>query len=195
MSEETKKKRNLTTPILIVLLAAAAFLLGSLWTENRRLGGGGKGAGTQPEPSPQAVAEATPELPTTIGNFMITDEEVCEEDGLPAVYYFGASFCPHCSWEHPIMEQAAAQFTGLISFRDNMDKQDDQAVYDRYAAINEGYIPFTVIGCRYLRRGSGETLGEEEEEKVLTALICSLTDSQPESVCTPVADLISQISQ
>ena len=194
MSEEApKKKKNLTTPILIFLLVAAAFLLGSLWTENRRLDTG-EPTSADSNPSP-AVAEPAAELPTIIGNFMVSEEEVCEEEGQPLVYYFGASFCPHCSWEHPVMQQAAAQFEGLISFHDNMDSQEDQDVYDRFAAINEGYIPFTIIGCRYVRRGSGETLGEEEETRVLTALICSLTDSQPESVCTPVQDLIDQLDQ
>lgn len=193
IEESPKKRKNYTGLILIVLLVVAAFLLGSLWTENKRLGNN-QPAPVDLTPSP-AAAEPVVQLPTTVGGFMITEEEVCEEDDQPLVYYFGASFCPHCSWEHPIMQQAASQFEGLISFHDNMDKQDDQEVYESFKAINEGFIPFTVIGCRYVRRGSGETLGEQENEKALTALICSLTDNQPESVCSPVSDLVDQIGQ
>ncbi len=106
---------------------------------------------------------------------------------------FGSSSCPHCSWEHPIFEKVMAQFGNLISLHDNMDTQDDMEIFQKYSQVNQGGIPFMALGCRYLRVGSGEGIGQEEEEKVLTALICKLTDNEPEEVCSQVEDLISQV--
>ena len=110
----------------------------------------------------------------TIGNFLVSGEDVCKEDGKPVVYFFGHSGCPHCLWEHPIFENVTANFT-------------DEEVFSLFSP--QGYVPTIVLGCKFYRVGSGETQGEREEEakeeeaKVLTALICELTGGKPENVC------------
>lgn len=176
-------KKNFTTLILVVLLVIASFLLGSLWTKSKAP----KEQTRQVEPSPAVAGEQQPkeQLPTTIGNFLVTKEEICKEDGKPIIYYFGASFCPHCKWEKPVVEKVMKKFGNFVSFHNNMDKQEaDKEIWGKYSQVNEGgYIPFLVFGCKYARVGSGEDAGEVEEEKNLTALICKLTEEKPEKVC------------
>jgi len=128
---------------------------------------------------------------TTIGNFFVSKDEIITEDGKPAIYFFGSETCPHCQWEHPIMEEVAKKFEGQISFHNNMDSDADGDVFSKYS--KDGYIPATIIGGKYYRVGSGENLGEEENVKNLTALICKLTNNQPTEVCSSVQELINNI--
>ncbi len=137
----------------------------------------------------ELVPEA-PQIESTIGNFLVSGESVCTEDGKPIIYFFGSEGCPHCRWEHPIMEEVAAGFGDYISFHNNMDSDEDRDIFSRYST---GGIPTTVLGCKYYRQGSGERLGEEQNKKVLTALICKLTDNQPADVCAEVEDLVEQV--
>lgn len=195
---EEKKITTFTTPVLVGLLVVASFLVGMFWTKIRYLEQG---------KAPERIAQATPspespeekgavleELASTIGNFLVTEDELCQEDGKPIIYMFGSSGCPHCTWEHPIFEKVTAKFGNLISVHDNMDKQGaDQEIWNEYSQINQGGIPFLVFGCRYARVGSGEQVGEVVEEENLTALICKLTGNEPTKVCQEVADLVEQI--
>lgn len=190
MAEE-KKIATFTTPILVGLLVVASFLAGMFWTKIKYL---------EQEKAPQEMAQVTPspqpvqeELPATIGNFLVTEDRLCQEGGKPVIYMFGSSGCPHCTWEHPIFEKVTAKFADLISVHDNMDTQDDMDVFQKYSQINRGGIPFLVLGCRYARVGSGENVGEVAEEENLTALICELTGGEPTEVCQEISDLIEQI--
>ena len=127
------------------------------------------------------VKEPAEEIEKTEGNFSVSSDEVCKEGDKPIVYFFGSTGCPHCAWEHPIIEEAAAKFGDKISFHNNMDSKADEEVFGKYNST--GGIPTLVLGCKYYRVGSGESLGEKEEVKVLTGLICELTDNQPGDVC------------
>jgi thiol-disulfide isomerase/thioredoxin len=127
---------------------------------------------------------------STIGNFTSTTNQLCSDNGKPIVYFFGSESCPHCQWEKPITEQVMAKFGDLVSFHENIDSQDDMDVFTKYS---QGGIPTTILGCQYYREGSGESLGEDQEAKVLTALTCKLTGGQPGDVCSQVQDLIDQI--
>lgn len=124
------------------------------------------------------VIDLTKEI--AVGNFSISSDEVCKEDGKPIVYFFGSEGCPHCLWEHPIIEEVAAKFGDNISFHNNMSGDEDNEVFDKYST---GGVPTLVLGCKYYRVGSGEAAGEEEETKNLTSLICDLTNNQPAAVC------------
>ncbi len=126
----------------------------------------------------------------TIGNFTAGENEVCLENGKPVVYFFGSPNCPHCSWERPIIEQVAALFGDEIAFHNNEDATTDMDIFSQYST---GGVPTTVLGCKYWRVGSGQSNGEEGEAKILTALICKLTNNQPGDVCGNVQDLISQV--
>ena len=126
----------------------------------------------------------------TIGSFSVSTDTVCKENEKPAIYFFGSTTCPHCAWEHPIMEKIVKKFEGLISFHNNMDSNSDADIFKKYST---GGVPTLVLGCKYYRVGSGEGEGEELESKNLTAIICKLTGNQPSETCDSVKDLISQI--
>ena len=123
------------------------------------------------------------EWETTVGDFLVLDEEICTENGKPVVYYFGSTGCPHCTWEYPIIQAVTAEFGDQISFHDLMDKQEEMEIFQKYIDINGGGIPFIVLGCKYVRVGSGERAGEETEKQALTQLICELTNNQPPQIC------------
>lgn len=188
MSEKNDKPTNSQSPYLIPL---AIIVAGAL------VGAGIYFGGKQEAPPQQAAVqvpseadqegqvtgEEVPQYETTVGDFSVLDEEVCTEDGKPIVYYFGSSGCPHCTWEHPIIQEVAEQFGDAISFHDLMDKQEEFDVFEKYLNINGGAIPFIVLGCKYVRVGSGERVGEEAEKAALTELICQLTNGGPSQVC------------
>ena len=118
---------------------------------------------------------------TTIGDFTVSGDEICKEDGKPIIYFFGSERCGACKWEHPIIENVTAKFAEYISFHDNIDSTADSEIFAKYST---GYIPTLVLGCKYYRVGSGTSMGEDQEAKVLTALICNLTGNKPADVCT-----------
>jgi thiol-disulfide isomerase/thioredoxin len=132
------------------------------------------------------------EQETTIGEFIVSTDEICEEDEKPIIYFFGSEGCEYCKWEHPIMVNVTSKFEGYISFHDNVDSTADQEIFDKYS---NGYIPTLVLGCKYYRVGSGTSMGEDQEAKVLTALICDLTDNNPVDICTDpeIEELINKI--
>jgi len=138
------------------------------------------------------LVEETPgtEYTSTIGSFQVSGDETCKENEKPIVYFFGSSTCPHCLWEEPVLGDVVKKFEGQISFHKNIDSNNDSDIFTKYS---EGGVPTIVIGCNYFRVGSGETSGETEETKVLTALICALTENKPSDTCNEVQDLIDQI--
>ena len=146
----------------------------------------------QKEQEENLTQEQESKQETTIGNFIISGDEICIEDGKPIIYFFGADWCGGCKWEHPVIANVTAQFEGFISFHDNIDSTADEDIFAKYS---DEHIPTLVLGCKYYRVGSGANMGEEQETKVLTALICDLTDNKPVDVCTApeIVDLISKI--
>ena len=88
--------------------------------------------------------------------------------------------CPHCSWEHPIIEEVARKFDGYVSFHNNMNSDADMDIFQKFST---GGVPTLVLGCKYYRVGSGENSGQEQEAENITSLICELTNNQPEEIC------------
>ena len=193
-----EKTNGFASPILILLLVVASFLMGMIWTQSRQNGnddnqpiGQQEEAVLEQEQEEQVLGESV----AILGNFKALGEtEVCLEDDKPLVYYFGRSSCPHCAWQHPVISSAAEKFEDLIVFHDNMDKAGvDQEIYEKYSLLNQGAIPFIVIGCQYWQLGSGEAFGEEQEIEHITALICKVTNNEPEEVCAPLQETIDSI--
>ena len=127
----------------------------------------------------------------TIDNFLVSKDKICRENGKPIIYFFGSKSCPHCRWEHPIVEDILKKFKNYVSFHNNMDSNADSNIFSKYNS--EGGIPTLVLGCRYYRVGSGERQGKDKETKDLTALICKLTNGQPANVCAEVKNLTDKI--
>lgn len=148
--------------------------------------------GIDMEKAQEEIAEQkeTVQETTTLGGFSVSKDEVCQENGKPIIYFFGSEGCPHCQWEHPVFEAVVERFGDYIVFHNNIDTGEDMDVFSRYST---GGIPAMVLGCRYYRVGSGARWGEEEESKNLTALVCKLTNNQPATVCSEVADLVESI--
>ncbi len=138
----------------------------------------------------KASATQPKEKTLTIGDFAINEDEICREQEKPIVYFFGSKNCPHCQWEHPIVESVTKNFEEHISFHNNMDSNENMDIFSKYST---GGIPTLVFGCKYSRVGSGEQSGEKEETKNLTAIICKLTANQPSDICNSVQDLVEQI--
>ncbi len=129
----------------------------------------------------------------TIGNFILSGDEICKEDGKPIIYFFGLDGCEACEWEHPVIENVTAKFAGYVSFHDNNKNfTADREIFDKYST---GGVPTLVLGCRYYRVGLGANMDEDQEAKVLTALICNLTSNKPVDVCTDpeIEELINKI--
>jgi len=130
----------------------------------------------------------------TIGGFKsVPDVQI---QGKPLVYFIGTTWCPHCKWEKPVFTSVTDKFRDHITVKkieiDEGIEEADKMVFSHYSP--DGYIPLIVIGGKYFRIGAGESLGQEMEEDVLTALLCKATND-PIGECsdTDVQDLISQI--
>ena len=185
--------------LVILLLVAAAGVGGFFWTKGRLTGGEIKVKGDSSTPTSAPTSQPIPSYPQTVGNFLVTDKEVCTKDGKPLVYFFGSTSWPHCVWEEPIMEKVAKKFGDTIDFHKNVDSSTDSDVFQKYSDINPGYVPFIILGCKYVRVGAGENLGKDDaesqklEEEALTAILCKLTGSKPDSVCASVKDKTSGV--
>lgn len=194
-------KKSLVLILAIVVLAGGA---GYFWTKNRllreELGVKGKSVAKESVAGSQATATPTQKnYKSVLGGFLVTDKEVCLAGGKPLVYFFGSSSCPHCTWEKPVMAKVAKSFGEEIDYHENFDSSTDSEVFEKYADINPGYVPFLVLGCKYARVGSGERLGKDNaestllEEEAIKTILCKLTTGKPQSVCNGLKDKISQI--
>lgn len=111
----------------------------------------------------------------TIGNFRNIESATIE--GRPAAYFFGTTWCPHCGWERPIFLNVTSMFSGFIDV--NVTEIDieqptlQMEIFKHYSP--GGKIPVIVIGGKYFRAGSGESLGQATEENVLTAILCKVS--------------------
>ena len=128
----------------------------------------------------ESLPEPAEETGKAAGDFSISNDEICLEDGKPIVYFFGSQTCPHCQWEHPVAQEVMAKFGDYISFHNNMDSEADMDIFQKYST---GGIPALVLGCKYYRVGSGENAGKDQEIADLTELVCDLTNNQPAEAC------------
>ncbi|HOS88299.1 MAG TPA: thioredoxin family protein [Candidatus Pacearchaeota archaeon] len=120
------------------------------------------------------------------GNFEKTNDQICQENGKPVIYFFGMTTCPHCKWEEPIIKSVVNSFGDAIVYKEDILSEGgtgfaNDSIFKKYNPT--GGVPTLVLGCKYFRIGSGESAGEEAEKASLTKLICELTNNQPASVC------------
>ncbi len=178
--------------IILILAVGASGAAGFFVTKTNLVKGDSTSKKTESSPTVAPTQPKAVEYPKTNGNFLVTDKEVCLEDGKPVVYFFGSASCPHCVWEKPIAQKVFNQFKNEISYHENFDTDKDSDVFIKYNDINPGYVPFLILGCKYARVGAGENLGKDDaeskklEEEALTAILCKLTDGKPSAVCNLV---------
>ena len=130
-----------------------------------------------------------------ISTFQKTSNELCEEDGVPVVRMYGASWCSHCKWAFPIFMKVAKEYQnkGLIkayaweiNTGDNLITEElefamPKEEIDFYNQNNpKGMVPYFNFGCQYTRIGTGYELGngtrseENEYRLVIDKLIVNL---------------------
>lgn len=183
--------------LIVILLVAVSAGAGFFWTKNNQA----KVLGEKKEnlPQPSVTPSPAPNYQKTVGDFLVTEREVCLEAGKPVVYFFGSASCPHCVWEKPVAQKVFNQFKNEISYHENFDSDKDGEVFAKYGDINPGYVPFLILGCKYARVGAGENLGttEEEskklEEEALSAILCKLTEGKPAGVCKGLTEKIKEV--
>jgi len=189
-----KNAKYLIVAVLVVIAGAGGFF----WTKGK-LTVKPEVKDGQAAVSPAPTAQPAPNYPKTLGDFLVTDREICKENGKPLVYFFGSSSCPHCVWEKPIAQKVFGEFKDRISYHENFDSQKEMDVFQKYSDVNPGYVPFLILGCKYARVGAGESLGKDEaeskslEEEALRAILCKLTDGKPQTSCVSVKDKIKEV--
>jgi thiol-disulfide isomerase/thioredoxin len=111
----------------------------------------------------------------TIGNFR--DIESATITGKPAAYFFGTTWCPHCAWERPVFLDVTAKFSGYVDAKvTEIDLEQpalEMEIFKHYSP--DGKIPLVVIGGKYFRLGSGESMGQDNDTTVLTAILCKVS--------------------
>lgn len=183
--------------LVILFLVIGVAVAGFVWTRSNLLKSSQIEGLSSTAISP--TAKPTPNYPKTVGDFWVTDKEIEKEDGKPVVYFFGSSSCPHSTWEEPIVKKVFNEFKNEIVYHENFDSEEDTDVFNRYSDINQGYIPFLILGGKYIRVGAGENLGSTEEEsrkleeEALTAILCKLTEGKPANVCAKMQESAAQI--
>ncbi|MFH0836589.1 MAG: hypothetical protein V1870_00510 [Candidatus Aenigmatarchaeota archaeon] len=128
----------------------------------------------------------------TIGGFLdIKNATVYKQNNKVLVYFFGTTWCPHCNWEKPNFIEATSRFGAWngdtytsnyfdvkllqIDIIDISQYKEDLEAFHHYSP--KGTIPVIIIGGKYFRIGSGESIGKDMDTKVLTALLCKATDN------------------
>lgn len=188
-----KKKDWIIFILITVLLLVIALIIDVFLLAGNNFNGNGWGLeneGINDYKQPRSIINNKEDIDENIvGEFSLSSDDVCLENGKPIIYFFGSYQCPHSSWEYPIFKNVVSKFKGLISFHDNMDTGMDMDIFNKYS---EGGIPALVLGCKYYRVGSGESIGEKEESNSLINLICRLTDGQPKDVCNKARNVATE---
>ncbi len=96
--------------------------------------------------------------------------EICQQDGVPMVFLFTTTWCPHCSWVKDTFDTTMRELESqgkVKAFHYEVDTGDDtitEAVESEVPADHlaifsqfnpEGSIPTFVFGCKYFRIGNG----------------------------------------
>ncbi|MFA5108297.1 MAG: thioredoxin family protein [Candidatus Micrarchaeia archaeon] len=144
---------------------------------------------TQPTPSqptPTPTAKIT-DVKTVDGNFKQTTEAVCKNGSAVIVRMFTTTWCPHCVWEKPVMKAVTSTFGDKVDLRIyDVDVQgqtpaSEEAIWAKYNP--GGSIPTLVIGCKYYKIGSGESIGEDTEKAAIRKIICEELGTDAPSFC------------
>ena len=102
--------------------------------------------------------------------YLKKDAEICKENGLPIVYLFSISGCPHCQWIGDTFDQVMTDYIKLgkiVAYHYDVETGDDLLTPEKESglptlALNaydefspNGGVPSFVFGCKYFRLGNG----------------------------------------
>lgn len=114
-----------------------------------------------------------------ITTFSKKSGEICKTpEGIPKVYLFSTTWCPHCKWVKDIFDKVAIEYgqkgkiapnhweidTGddtLTFEEEKVVPDEDLAIFKQFNA--QGTIPTFIFGCKYYRVGNGY---EQQGDKV-----------------------------
>jgi thiol-disulfide isomerase/thioredoxin len=177
MSEENKNQQFLlglfggiaTVSVIGMIILGIVFI-----TSNGD--GGGSVAGDQNQPQGQNNPVPTPIAPnpaSVAGVSTYSEKEgadICREDGLPVVYLFSTTWCPHCTWINDTFNNTVQKYVDagkIKAYHWEVDINDDVLTSEKESVVpashlaiyNEfnpkGSIPTFVFGCKYYRIGNG----------------------------------------
>lgn len=134
----------------------------------------------------------------TIGNIILTDQEMCSVDGKPSVYFYGTSTCPHCAFLKPYFKEAVEKFGDMLDVHAwyELDitpdvPEEDMVLMAKYNP--QGYVPIIILGCKAYRIGTVHEQDQPKlEEQEIRAVLCKLTGN-PQEICGDIQDLVNQI--
>jgi thiol-disulfide isomerase/thioredoxin len=103
--------------------------------------------------------------------FMVKEgAEICRENGLPVVYLFSTTACPHCRWIKDTFDNAVKGYVAagkIKAYHYELDSGDDTLTAEKEVVLPasamqiyqefspQRNIPIFVFGCKYSRIGNG----------------------------------------
>ncbi len=108
--------------------------------------------------------------PTSISTFnIISNAEICTEDGKPIIRLYSTTICPHCRWINSTFNGVMDEYMTagkIVAHHWDVDIGNDQftpakesvipqAEVDLFKAVNDRLsVPTYVFGCKYVRVGN-----------------------------------------
>lgn len=108
--------------------------------------------------------------PTSISTFnVISNAEICTEDGKPIIRLYSTTVCPHCRWINSTFNGVMDEYMksgkivahhwdvdmGNDQFTPSKESAVPQAEVDLFKSVNPRLsVPTYVFGCKYVRVGN-----------------------------------------
>lgn len=108
--------------------------------------------------------------PTSITTFnIISNAEICTEEGKPIIRLYSTTICPHCRWVNATFNGVMDEYmqagkivahhwdvdVGNDQFTPSKEAAIPQAEVDLFKAVNPRLsVPTYVFGCKYVRVGN-----------------------------------------
>ena len=190
MAEE-KEKANLFNPILVGLLVVAAFFLGNFYAKVQMMKDGASKnqevIAADTAAPPMTPEETGPETVVATAAGIETfqekaDAEIIKEDGLPVVFLFSTTWCPHCTWIKDTFNSVVNEYVSagkIKAYHWELDINDDALTAEVETAVvpehmnvykefnPRGSIPTFVIGGKYFRVGNGHEQADDLEAEAV----------------------------
>ncbi|KKP69702.1 hypothetical protein A2X44_04050 [candidate division CPR3 bacterium GWF2_35_18] len=184
----SKENSNNNKTLIIVGILIVLTVIGSYFIYNKNKGNESDEGVLGVNRVKTDFVDTTPQVTGVEGTFDVdTSLPVCKEDGLPVVYLFSTTWCPHCEWIKDTFDKVAKEYMNagkLFAYHYELDTKDDtltsgkennvpQEALNVYKRFNpNGSIPTFVVGCKYWRVGNGFEASQDlnAEEKELRAI-------------------------
>lgn len=184
MSNSQEESNGNNKTIIIVVILIILTLVGAYFIYNRSKDNNSKNETSESARVKSDFVTTKPQVTGAEGTFDVDSSlPICKEDGLPVIYLFSTTWCPHCEWIKDTFDKVAKEYMNdgkIVAYHYELDTKDNtltstkedkvpQEALDAYKRFNpNGSIPTFVIGCKYWRVGNGfeakQDLQAEEKE-------------------------------